>query len=234
MIWSQIPTLTGCERLTPPGAGSQFYLFRLSDGTGCLVAPYNALTRLATNLRTDAALRDYLSTQRIRIGLRATDVPPADVERQEGYGPTVPGKDATKDFTGSRAQSLEQPVNPQMAPPINRKTDRQENVKTFWETQTAQSHHIVEFNNLETLGFSQKDGSREQDYLQLPAVLLAAEFHQRYISAILRPAQQWDRARLVAEMVPLYRRLYQGQSPLLAPLWSVSAVILAEAGLTGI
>ena len=114
---------------------------------------------------------------------------------------------------------------------MNRRTDREENVKRFWDSQTPQSHHIVEFNNLETLGVSHEIGLAEMDYQQLPAVLLAAEFHQRYISAILKPAQHWGKAKLQTDMVALYRGLYLGRGPLFEPLWRISQVILKHAGL---
>jgi hypothetical protein len=114
--------------------------------------------------------------------------------------------------------------------PINRKTDREENVKDFWATQTPQSHHIVEFNNLKTLGVSTEDGSEGMDYLQLPAVLLAAEFHQRYISTILKPAQRWEKVKLQSEIVVTYRDLYTQRSKLFEPMWLISKTILEHAG----
>jgi len=231
-MWASIYGLTGCERITQPG-NHQFCLFRAADSTAWLVGPYDPLTRFATSLRGNAALRDFCAAKRIRLGFRNTDVPPADVVRQERYGPALAGKDAGKDFSGVRVHSLVQPVTPQNALLPNRKSDLQQNVKTFWATQTPQSHHIVEFNNLETLGFSKKIGSREQDYLQLPAVLLAAEMHQRYISSILKPAQQLGTSALRLQMADVYRRLYQARGPLFAPLWNVTAIILAEAGLLG-
>jgi len=115
---------------------------------------------------------------------------------------------------------------------MNRRTDREENVNAFWETQTPQSHHVVEFNNLEALGVSSKIGTTEMDYLQLPAVLLAAEFHQHYISAILKPTHRMDKLTLSKEIVSAYRQLYTSRSKLFEPLWIVSKVILQEAGLT--
>src|SRR5262249_7774285 len=154
------------------------FVFRTSvDDTGWLVGPYKGMTRFATDLRHDSALRDFLSSNRIRIGLRKTDIPPANVPRQERYGPLVSGDDCTRDFTADRLNPIVQSVRIQEASSINRKTDREENVKGFWETQTPQSHHIVEFNNLKTLGVSTENGSEGMDYFQLPAVLLAAEFH---------------------------------------------------------
>ena len=234
-VWKAIAHLPGCKPLTPLKGYPRFFLFQTSvDDTGWLVGPYKQLTPLATNLRDDERLRDFLSGNRVRIGLRNTDRPPAEIEREERYGKLIHGRDRHKDFTSAR-------LNPAVAParemeispaPVNRKTDREENVKRFWASQTPQSHHIVEFNNLETLGVSQKDGDAEMDYLQLPAVLLAAEFHQRYISAILKPAQRFEKEELKSEIGSVYWGLYGGgRSLLFEPLWRISRVILKEAGI---
>lgn len=248
MVWNTIQHLRGCKRLTPPRGYSQFFLFQTShDDTGWLVGPYKQLTPFATGLRNDDALRDFLSANRIRIGLRATDVPPAGIERQERYGSVVKGPDHDRDFTHARLNPIARPVrdftgsrlNPvtgaAIPASVNRKTDREENVRDFWTSQTPQSHHIVEFNNLETLGASRKVGNAEMDYLQLPAVLLAAEFHQRYISAILRPAQRWRAQQLKSSIASVYRDLYlrndSGRGRLFEPLWEISKVILNEAGI---
>jgi hypothetical protein len=158
-------------------------------------------------------------------------VPPAGIERQARYGPLVRGTDHDKDFTPGRLNPVALPVQEISPVSVNRKTDREDNVKGFWASQTPQSHHIVEFNNLETLGASHKTGNAEMDYLQLPAVLLAAEFHQRYISAILKPAQQWGKQQLRSAIASVYRDLYLGKGPLFEPLWRVSRVILEEAGI---
>ena len=113
----------------------------------------------------------------------------------------------------------------------NRISDREENVKSFWDSQTPQSHHIIEFNNLEALGVSRKNGNVGMDYFQLPAVLLAAEFHQRYISAILKPTHNWEKSKLAAEIPTVYSSLYLERSKLFEPLWFVSKAILERAGL---
>jgi len=232
MIWNTIAQLPGCRPVTPPRGHAKFFLFRSSaDDTGWLVGPYKEMTPFATDLRNDKGLRDFVSANRVRIGLRNTDVPPADIERQARYGPLVRGTDHDNDFTLARLNPVARPVREVNAVSVNRKMDREENVRTFWASQTPQSHHIVEFNNLETLGASQKVGNAETDYHQLPAVLLAAEFHQRYISAILKPAQQWRRERLQSEIASVYRDLYLGKGPLFEPLWRISRVILNEAGI---
>jgi len=231
MLWNTIATLPGCLTVEPKNY-SRLFLFKTSlNDTAWLIGPYNKMTTLATDLRDNASLREFLSAHRVRLGLRDSDVPPADLERQPRYGTTTQGANANQDFTGARVNSLAPPVGASTPPPVNRKSDREENVKLFWDSQTPQSHHIVEFNNLETLGKSKKIGVTEMDYLNLPAVLLAAEFHQRYISAILKPAQQWGKAKLQADVVDLYYRLYQGRGPIFDPLWQVSKVILAHAGL---
>jgi hypothetical protein len=231
MLWNTIAALPGCRKVEPKNY-SQLYLFQTpGNETGWLIGPYKYLTTLATDLRDNAGLREFLADCRVRLGLRDSDVPPADLERQKRYGATTLGANYNQDFTPARVNPLAPPVSSSAPPPVNRKTDREENVKRFWDSQTPQSHHIVEFNNLETLGKSRKIGVTEMDYLNLPAVLLAAEFHQRYISAILKPAQHWGKAKLQADIVDLYYRLYQGRGPLFDPLWQVSKVILAHAGL---
>ena len=231
MLWKTVENLPRCRRVTPPNQSALFLFQTPLDDTGWLIGPYKNLTPLATDLRDDAELRQFLSANRVRLGLRDTDVPPADLERQARYGTTVQGANCNQDFAAARVQPLAPPVQGLTPPPVNRRTDREENVKRFWDSQTPQSHHIVEFNNLETLGVSHKIGVAEMDYLQLPAVLLSAEFHQRYISSILKPAQHWGKAKLQADMVALYRSLYQGRGQLFEPLWQVSKVILAAAGL---
>jgi hypothetical protein len=233
VVWNTIAHLPGCKPLTPPKGYARFFLFMTpADGAGWLVGPYKDMTLLATDLRNDEGLRDFLSANRVRLGLRNTDVPPAGIERQARYGHLVPGTDPNRDFTRGRLNPVALPVRAISPVPVNRKTDRENNVMGFWASQTPQSHHIVEFNNLETLGVSHKVGNAEMDYLQLPAVLLAAEFHQRYISSILKPAQHWGKQQLQSAIGSVYRGLYLGKGPLFEPLWRISKVILNEAGIT--
>jgi hypothetical protein len=231
MLWNTIATLTDCTRLT--GEFHGLFALKNADGTQWLIGPYERLTVVATALRTREDLRDMLGALRIRLGLRDTDVPPDGV-RQGRYGKTIPGQKHALDFTPSRTFSLAQPaldLAPGQAAPTNRRGDREENVRTFWMTQTPQSHHIVEFNNLRDIGASTKHGLREMDYGGLPAVLLAAEFHQRYLSIFLKSAHGETAAALRRKMTGMYRTLYLGRSALFRRLWDVSAVILREAGL---
>ena len=232
MPWKAIASLSGCKAVAPSNNYPQLLIFRTSvDDTGWLIGPYKELTRFATDLRHQHELRDFLSFSRVRIGLRNTDVPPANIVRQVSYGAVVPGDDRATDFTSERVNPIAQPVRAHEVQPINRKTDRDKNTKTFWESQTPQSHHIVEFNNLRTLGVSTEHGSEGMDYFQLPAVLLAAEFHQRYISAILKPTHQWEQLELQSRIAVAYRDLYTQRSKLFEPLWLISKAILEKAGL---
>jgi len=232
MLWKKIADLPGCKLVMPPKNYPQLFLLKTSvDDTGWLVGPYKDMTRLATDLRRDEALRDFLSLNQVRLGLRNSDVPPVDIERKKRYGLSVRGENHNKDFTVARLNPIAQPVREQSPPSANRKTDREENVKRFWDSLTPQSHHIVEFNNLETMGVSREVGNEDMDYLQLPAVLSAAEFHKRYISAILKPAHKWEKRKLQSEIVTVYRSLYLRRSQLFEPMWKISKVILEEAGL---
>jgi hypothetical protein len=234
MLWYEISCLPGCESVTPPKDFPRLFLLETPvDDTRWLIGRYCDLTRFATALRHDDDLRAFVTSNKVRLGLRDSDVPPAEIKRQERYGTLVRGDDYNQVFTAKRSNVMAEPVHPELAPPVNRRTDREENVKQFWESQTPQSHHIVEFNNLETLGVSRERGCTEMDYQQLPAVLLAAEFHQRYISAILKPAQRWGKKKLQTDIASTYRNLYLTRSKLFEPLWEVSRVILEEAGIKG-
>jgi hypothetical protein len=233
MLYNEIKRLRGCQPLKHKNY-SQLFLLSIpkdEDHTNWLVGPYKSMTPLATRLRDDPELRDLLWDNRVRLGLRKTDAPPADIDPQKRYGPTVRGTSYNQNFVQARVNPVATPVQVLTPAPVNRRTDREANVKGFWDSLTPQSHHIVEFNNLETLGVSHENGIGEMDYDNLPAVLLAAEFHQRYISAVLKPAQHWGKAALQTGMVTLYRDLYQKRSPLFEPLWRVSKVILTEARL---
>jgi hypothetical protein len=201
------------------------------DQTHWVVGQYKDLAKLETQLRYQEVLRNILTEHRVRIGLRNSDAPPARVARQERYGPTVPGEHRHTSFIAKRVNALAPPVRSDRPVPVNRRGDREQNVKDYWATQTPQAHHIVEFNNLETLGVSRASGAAEMDYQQLPAVLLAAEFHQRYLSSILKPAQKWEKAKLLGDIAPLYQGIYQGRSRLFVPLWDISKIILAHAGI---
>ncbi|HEX3716518.1 MAG TPA: hypothetical protein VH595_01005 [Verrucomicrobiae bacterium] len=96
-------------------------------------------------------------------------------------------------------------------------------------TQTPQSHHIVEFNHLRDLGKSHDTGLGEMDHGQLPCVLLAAEFHQRYISSILKQTHGWNLQELRAGLSKVYSSIYLPRGILFSPLWAVSEIILDAA-----
>jgi hypothetical protein len=230
MPWKAITELSGCESLFVEGDFSRCFVIRSGvDETGWMIGPYGQLTRFAARLRYDAHLRNLLTSKRVRIGFRKTDVPPVGIARQLRYGPVIVGENRLRDFTDKRPNPVVLPVR-KVAAPISRKSDREQNVSRFWVTQTPQSHHIVEFNSLNTLGVSTADGKTGMDYLGLPAVLLAAEFHQRYISAILKQAHSWEKEKLHSRIGGLYRDLYQHRSKLFEPLWLVSSAILERAG----
>jgi hypothetical protein len=230
-IWKTIENLPSCEALPLPPPYQQILLIRIqADDTHWLVGPFKQLTKVATDLRDTESLCRILSSKKVRLGLRKSDEPPLNLEQQEAYGEYVRGADHGTDFTARRVGPLAIPFRADK-PPVNRISDSKENVKNFWKTRTPQSHHIVEFNHLEKLGVSNEKGDRESDYQQLPAVLLAAEFHQRYISVILKQTHNWDRKSLQAKLAGTYDSLYRLRSPLFLPLWEISKIILHEAGI---
>jgi hypothetical protein len=231
MVWNAIKNLQGCERLAVPERDATFYVFMTpTDDTVWLVGPYKPMTDFATDLRNDKGLRDFLTAHRVRLGLRDKDVPPPGIEWQKRIGPSVPGAHRNKVFIRDRSNPITKPV---LDGPVsgNRKMDREDNVKSYWASQTPHSHHIVEFNNLAKLGVSHRVGKAEMDHDQLPAVLLAAEFHKCYISSILQPAHLWTKQKLELEIAPLYTRLYFEKGRLFEPLLRISKEILKAAGI---
>ena len=172
---------------------------------------------------------DFLADHRIRFGFRKTDVPPAGLTRQVRYGKVRVGQDAAMDFLHLRVNPVTVSVNPENAAMVNRRSDREDNVKTFWASQTQQSHHIVEYNHLNGIDVSNPVGLGELDHGQLPCVLLAAEFHQRWVSSTLKKTHGWKKAQLLTDLPETYQSIYAIGGPL-RPLWSVSRLILRAAG----
>lgn len=240
-LWADIQKIPGAETVETPGYGEAILLAvpTLRPRKHWMIGRYKDQTRLATALRTERTAQVFVAKCRIRLGFRDTDVPPIDLERQGEYGETVKGESASQDFSDERVKELTAPVKPANAEMTNRISDRKENVKTFWASQTPQSHHIVEFNHLEGIGKSKAAGDGELDHAQLPCVLLAAEFHQRYVSSILKRTHSWDEGQLRKNMTNTYFSIYvaegrmagaKGDAPL-APLWRVSRIILRAAGI---
>ncbi|HEV3208625.1 MAG TPA: hypothetical protein VGY91_00030 [Chthoniobacterales bacterium] len=231
-IWNSIENLSVCEPLPLPAPYRRILLVRIQeDGTHWLVGPFRELTKVATDLRSVEKLCNILSHRDVRLGLREDDKPPLGLEQQASYGPDVRGANRDTNFTARRVNSVAIPFRANNPPTVNRVSDRRENVKAFWNTRTPQSHHIVEFNHLERLGVSNERGDLETDYDWLPAVLLAAEFHQRYLSAILKQTHRWDRQELQTRISATYESLYRSRSRLFLPLWEISKIILHEAGI---
>jgi len=235
MHWQDLERVGG-KKITPRN-GCDLYLFEIppedpkSKRTAWLIGQYNTLAALATDLRNDAGLRELLTHYGVRLGLRRTDVPPANIEPQKSFGPLVQGANYDQDFTKMREKRLALPIRDTSPTPPNRRDDREENVKRYWESLTPQSHHIVEFKNLETLGVSHRPGLGKMDYDQLPAMLLAAEFHKCYICPLLKPAQLWGKEQLQKDMKTLYSNLYLHKSDLFKSLWPIAEVIMKNAGL---
>jgi hypothetical protein len=210
--------------LTVPGLDTQKPSF-------WMIGQYNDQTGLATQLRNNEFAQDFVAKERVRLGFRSSDLPPIGLKRQERYGSTIAGTDAGKHFGVQRVNPLTPQVISGQSEPINRRGDREENVRRFWESQTPHSHHVVEFNHLRDLGLSKAVGLGPMDRGQLPCVLLSAEFHQRYISSILKQTHGWKVERLRSDLPRVYASIYLSRGTPLRPLWEVSRVILRAAGL---
>ncbi|MEO6786246.1 MAG: hypothetical protein ABI318_08950 [Chthoniobacteraceae bacterium] len=234
-MWNEIRAIPGCKSVRLPGSYGEMFLLPVppdetSEPSHWMIGQYKDQTGLATALRTSEPLQKFVTDWRVRFGLRATDRPPVDVARQARYGATKAGAHPLTNFGGQRVRELAKPVFDGQ-PTTNRRGDRQENVRTFWATQTPQSHHVVEFNHLRDIGVNRENGNGEMDHGQLPCVLLAAEFHQRYISSILKQTHGWSADRLRKELGQAYASLYLGRGPLFRPLWDVSRIILRAVGI---
>lgn len=229
MPWKNIEDLLKRPDCTLPSPYRDIFAIQIPNtGSSWLVGPYDNLTKLATALRANEDLWQTLTKLGVRLGLRNTDVPPVD-ERQPRYGATQTGVAFDTRFTNERVKALARPARDAA---MNRLSDRKENVARYWRTQTPESHHIVEYNNLWKINASAegRKGRRPMDHGQLPAVLLAAEYHRRYISVVLKETHYMNAVTLRTRMPGIYQSLYVG--PLLDPLWRISRIILAEAGLS--
>ena len=235
-LWNQIKQINHARVEYLPLDQSEVVLLpvpslpQAPEPTFWLVGEYEPLTKFATSLRDNQTSQDFIADQQVRFGLRDTDLPPLNVARRKTYGAKQIGSDATRNFLPQRTRPVGEMVNPNQPTRFNRRGDREENVRLYWLTQTAQSHHIVEYNNLHTIKVSQPGAAGPLDHRRLPCVLLTAEFHQRYISSILGLIHGRDEAWLRANMIDTYLRIYVTQCPPLAPFWQVSRAILRAAG----
>ena len=238
VLWQKIGDIAGAKVVKSSDFGDVVLLPVPGLGTEVdtywMIGRYKDQTKLATALREDEAAQTFVAGHHVRFGFRKTDVAPIGLDRQKEYGETeVNPATATKDFRGERKRTLVKPVNDENAAQINRLSDREENVRLYWRSQTPQSHHVVEFNNLRDINRSRKGRGYfgPLDHSQLPCVLLAAEFHQRYVSSILKPTHGMGEEELLRTMERTYWSLYATGSSPLRPLWDVSRLILREAGL---
>ena len=231
--WEINKAISACEAVLAPGGFGVFYLLPALPTptrgvTHWLIGSYQQLTQLATAIRNNSELQFFLSEHSIRLGLRDSDVPPAFIPYQKGYGTNIPGKNLGVKSQILRTNSIAI-TERVIVRPGQRITDLWQNIANFWNSQTPQSHHIVEFNHLRKIGVSQRSGDDPLDHAQLPCVLLSAEFHQRYISLILKGTHHLDKDELTAGMPHAYHDLYVRRSVLFEPLWSVSKIILETA-----
>src|SRR5262245_7639035 len=240
MLWEKIERIAEGNSVRFEGYGDMF-LLPMPPDTGdesfWLVGEYKHQKKLAKDLRKNAALRHLLAERGVRFGLRKTDKPPATLERQKAYGEDEPGQDSATDFRAQRLSPIAKAARADE--PMNRFSDRLANVHSYWITQTPDSHHIVEFNHLRDIEKSNLKGDGELDHDQLPCVLLAAEFHKRYVSSILKRTHGWKKPgdegsgllRLKRELPGVYQSIYQDGSRLFQPLWETTKAILNAAGI---
>lgn len=235
-MWEEIKKIPGCHsEIAPGGYGEVLFLpvpaIDNLEPSFWMVGRYKDQTRLATALRSFDLPQTYVAASRVRFGVRESMRPPMDLERVKRYGASITGINANHDFSGQRVRTLARPVRGGESP-VNRLADRKENIKRYWATQTPQSHHIVEFNHLRDIGVSSKNGQGAMDHAQLPCVLLSAEFHQRYISSILKRTHGRSASQLRDSLAKVYFSMYGRHGALFQPLWAVSKIILRTAGVS--
>ena len=160
-LWNQIKQINHARVEHLPLDQSEVVLLPVpslpwaSAPTFWLVAEYEPLTSFTTSLRGNQASRDFITDQSVRFGLRGSDCPALTFDRQERYGARQTGPDASTHFVAQRTNPVAAVAKPNKPVPTNRRGDREENVRLYWLTQTGQSHHVVEYNNLHTVGASQ-------------------------------------------------------------------------------
>ena len=226
------------------------------QNTFWLAAGYKVLTDLTKDLRENAALRALVAGHGVRIATRDDDAIPSSPDQQIGFGAPVLRENPQLDNLGRRIGGKPTDtatVNQKLAgndaflgkatkPKAQsgaayRATDQFQNLKDYWEKKTPECHHIVEDNQLRALGVSDKKGNGPLDHANLPCVLLAAQFHQDYITPILRPTRLKADTILSAPQRPayfktlqqVYASLYERNGTLFLPLWNVAKRILDEA-----
>ena len=202
-----------CEPVALPAPYQQVLITKDAGPRGhWLVGTHPDLSRLARELRTNEYLGGLLNERGARLGFRKTDVPPHGLKRRRGYEANLERE--AGDHTAERKKLLHLQLSPEIAPPANRLGDWLRNVELYWQTQTPQAHHIVEYNNLRRIGISEEKGDGELDYRQLPCVLLMPEFHQRYISSYLKETHDYTgtNEELLAKYEAIYEELYFQQA----------------------
>jgi hypothetical protein len=229
-LWEAIRDAKICERAAVAESRFEGILVarpKRKGEWGWLIGPYDSLTRLATTLRTDPDLRAEIADRGVRFGAREGDVTWKDDvfgrELQKRIGPR--NNPAQSDYTGWRTETLHQPLI--AAPPACRQSDQYDNVKSFWETQTLQSHHLVEHATLKRLGVSRDDMDDDFHHNKLPCVLLVGELHQRYVTAFLREQRDLFRPGMSSgeafqALQEVFGSMYGEQGKLFLPLHRIA------------
>jgi hypothetical protein len=195
-----------------------------------LIGPYYSLTAVATALRINPDLRAELADREVRFGMRDDDVSWEDDTMgrslQPRIGPRV--ERPADDYLSHRVKGTHLPLT--TLAPACRQADRFQNVETFWETQTLQSHHIVEYSTLVRVGVSRPEVHNEFHRDLLPCVLLVAELHQLYVTAYLRGNRNQFREGMSADeagkvLGDVFDEIYFRKGGVFRPLGEISKII---------
>jgi hypothetical protein len=215
---------------------------------GWLIGSYAALCELADALKWDPnrngykieALEAKLRKCRPRFGLRKTDRPPQrefqkkmdefdeltveeelELASDQGLDKLIARRTASPEAYRGRGEAGGG-KNATSAEP--RRAELYDEVRDFWISQTLQAHHIVEDNIVKKLGLRAPELARAE----APAVLLAPEFHQRYLAVPKAEREAFNNKLTPESAFIALRKISAGLylHPVLAPLGQTSDLII--------
>ena len=148
-----------------------------------LIGPYDLMCEVAEKLRWDETKKSCvdpellmaLTMAKARYGLRATDIAPGAVDKDETKGYVTHGKMPERKNRQALSEELKRQIKDR---DTARDTDYYPKLADYWRGRTLEAHHIVEKGILKILGAN--NGKLKDDVA--PSVLAFAELHVRYFT----------------------------------------------------
>ena len=211
-------------RAKKPAAGVDAYV---AEPNHWVIGPYDSLTHLTQDLRSDTPLRRKFARCGARIGRREGDVPPVGEKTVTSFRSAIEGKDPkvsnielARQFAGQRHGAGANPFVPRF-------TDQFDEVAEFYADKTLEAHHIVEKSILGTLKVNIGELANER----APCVLIVAELHQRLFTREVASARSLFAPTMTGELAwerlkGIYDVLYL--EPIMSELRAIAAIIGLE------